>query len=183
MNIYYNMIRKQNDISVQFSHSVVSDSLQLHGLQHARLPCPSPTARVCSSSCPLNGWCHPAQCLNAWSHLILNKLQWAGPLLSQFSKWGNDIRQRLCPLPRATQPRNRYEFSGSFGTPLLFCLPYDFLMKSQWQSQSRNEKQRRVFPSTKVAHNTSLSVVSVVLRFLLSHNNKDRDSNSNNNNF
>ena len=59
MNIYYNMIRKQNDISVQFSHSVVSDCLQLHGLQHARLPCPSPTARACSNSCPLNWWCHP----------------------------------------------------------------------------------------------------------------------------
>ena len=122
-----------------FSHQVASNSLWPHEMLHARLPCPSPTARVCSSSCPLNGWCHPAQCLNAWSHLILNKLQWAGPLLSQFSKWGNDIRQRLCPLPRATQPRNRYEFSGSFGTPLLFCLPYDFLIKSQWQSQSRNE--------------------------------------------
>ena len=59
MNIYYNMIRKQNDISVQFSHSVVSDCLQLHGLQHARLPCPLPTARACSNSCPLSQWCLP----------------------------------------------------------------------------------------------------------------------------
>ena len=38
--------------SVQFSHSVVSDSLQPHGLQHASLPCPSPTPRACSISCP-----------------------------------------------------------------------------------------------------------------------------------
>ena len=45
--------------SVQFSHSVVSDSLQLHGLQHAKPPCPSPTPRVYSNSCPLNRWCHP----------------------------------------------------------------------------------------------------------------------------
>ena len=37
--------------SVQFSHSVVSDSLWPHGLQHARLPCPSPTPRPCSNSC------------------------------------------------------------------------------------------------------------------------------------
>ena len=44
--------------SVQFS-SVVSNSLRLHGLQHARLPCPSPIARVCSNSCPLSQWCHP----------------------------------------------------------------------------------------------------------------------------
>ena len=38
--------------SVQFSHSVMSNSLQPHGLQHARLPCPSPTPRACSDSCP-----------------------------------------------------------------------------------------------------------------------------------
>ena len=42
-----------------FSHSVVSDSLQPHGLQHARLPCSSPTPRACSNSCPLSWWCHP----------------------------------------------------------------------------------------------------------------------------
>ena len=45
--------------SVQFSHSVVSDSLQPHGLQHSRLPCPSPTPRVYPNSCPLSWWCHP----------------------------------------------------------------------------------------------------------------------------
>ena len=43
----------------QFSPSVVSNSLWLHGLQHARPPCPSPTPRACSNSCPLNLWCHP----------------------------------------------------------------------------------------------------------------------------
>ena len=42
-----------------FSHSVVSDSSWPHELQHARLPCPSPSPRVCSDSCPLNQWCHP----------------------------------------------------------------------------------------------------------------------------
>ena len=46
--------------SVQFSHSVMSDSLRPHELQHARLPCPSPTPRVHSNSCPLSRWCHPA---------------------------------------------------------------------------------------------------------------------------
>ena len=44
--------------SVQFSHSVVSDSLQPHGLQHARPSCPSPTPRVYSNSCQLSRWCH-----------------------------------------------------------------------------------------------------------------------------
>ena len=45
--------------STQFSHSVVSDSLWPHGLQHARPSCPSPTHRVYPNSCPLSQWCHP----------------------------------------------------------------------------------------------------------------------------
>ena len=44
--------------SNQFSHSVISDYLRPHGLQHARLPCPSPTGRACSNSCPSSRWCH-----------------------------------------------------------------------------------------------------------------------------
>ena len=43
---------KVTSTSVQFSCSVVSDSLRLHGLQHARPPCPSPTPGTCSNSCP-----------------------------------------------------------------------------------------------------------------------------------
>ena len=41
-----------------FSHSVMSDSLWPHGLQHARLLCPSPSARACSNLCLLSWWCH-----------------------------------------------------------------------------------------------------------------------------
>ena len=51
--------------SVRFSRSVMSDSLQPHGLQHARPACLSPTPRVYSNSCPLSRWCHPS------NHLIL----------------------------------------------------------------------------------------------------------------
>ena len=46
--------------SVQFSHSVVSDSLWPHEPQHARPPCPSQTPRVHPNPCPLSRWCHPA---------------------------------------------------------------------------------------------------------------------------
>ena len=46
--------------SVQFSRSVVSNSLQPHEPQHARSPCPSQTPRVYSNSCPSSWWCHPA---------------------------------------------------------------------------------------------------------------------------
>ena len=64
----YNTQEKQENVlqpwisesySVQFSHSVVSDSLQPHELQHVRLPCPSPTAGVYPNPCPLSQWCHP----------------------------------------------------------------------------------------------------------------------------
>ena len=46
-------------VSVQFSHSVMFNSLQPHGLQHARPPCPSPAPGACSVSYPLSQWCHP----------------------------------------------------------------------------------------------------------------------------
>ena len=46
--------------SVQFSHSVMSDSLRFHESKHARPPCPSPTPRVHPNSCPSSWWCHPA---------------------------------------------------------------------------------------------------------------------------
>ena len=49
-----------NTPSVQFSHSVVSDSLRPHKLQHARPPCPSPTPGVHSDSRPSSQWCHPS---------------------------------------------------------------------------------------------------------------------------
>ena len=45
--------------SVQFSHSIMSDSLWPHELQHTRLLCPSPTAGVYPNPCPLSRWCHP----------------------------------------------------------------------------------------------------------------------------
>ena len=45
--------------SVQFSLSVVSDSLRPHELQHAKPPCPTPTPRAYPNSCPLSRWCHP----------------------------------------------------------------------------------------------------------------------------
>ena len=47
-------------VSVEFSRSVVSDSLRPHELQHSRPPCPSPSPRVHSDSRPLSQWCHPA---------------------------------------------------------------------------------------------------------------------------
>ena len=57
--------------SVQFSRSVMCESLRPHGLQHARLPCPSPTPGAHSNSCPLSRWCHPtiSSSIVPFSHL------------------------------------------------------------------------------------------------------------------
>ena len=52
-------ITREKYFSVQFSRSVMSNSLQPHGLQHTRLPCPSPTPGAYSNLCPLSRWCHP----------------------------------------------------------------------------------------------------------------------------
>ena len=57
--IYFNLSVYLQFSSVQFSHSVVSDSLQPHELQHTTPPCPSPTPGVHSNSCPSSWWCHP----------------------------------------------------------------------------------------------------------------------------
>ena len=75
--------------SVQFSHSVVSNSLWPHGLQHARPPCPSPTPGVYASSCPLSRWCHPT---------ILSSVAPSTPVLNisqsqDFFKWVSSSHQ------------------------------------------------------------------------------------------
>ena len=57
--LIHSFIRTLAVHSVQFSCSVVSNSLRPHGLQHARLLCPSPTPRAYSNSCPSSRWCHP----------------------------------------------------------------------------------------------------------------------------
>ena len=70
----------------QFSRSVMSNSLRPHEPQHARPPCPSPTPRVFSNSCPLSWWCHPTisssvipfsscpQSFPAWGSFQMNQL-------------------------------------------------------------------------------------------------------------
>ena len=60
MQYWLSRLLKNQFSLIQFSCSVVSDSLQPHELQHARPPCPSPTPRVHSNSCPSSQWCCPA---------------------------------------------------------------------------------------------------------------------------
>ena len=59
MSLQFVIDELTDDYSVQFSHSVMLDSLQPRESQHTRPSCPSPTAGVHPNPCPFNGWCHP----------------------------------------------------------------------------------------------------------------------------
>ena len=84
-----------------FSSSVVSDSLWPHGLQHARLPCPSPTPETCSNSCPSSQWCHltisssvvPFSCLQSFPASV------SLPVSQFFASGGQSIGVSSSVLP------------------------------------------------------------------------------------
>ena len=96
--------------SVQFSHSVMSDSLQPHESQHARPPCPSPTPEVHSNSRPSSWWCHPAisscvvpfscpQCLPASESFPMSQLfTWGGQSIGVLASVLPKNTQDWCPL-------------------------------------------------------------------------------------
>ena len=102
--------------SVQFSRSVVSDSLWPHELQHARPPCPSPTPGVYSDSCPSSQWCHPAisssvvpfscpQSLPASDSFPMSQLfAWGGPSIGVWAS--------ASVLPKNTQGWSPSEWTG-----------------------------------------------------------------------
>jgi len=92
--------------SVQFSHSVMSDSLRFHGLQHARHPCPSPTPGVYSNSCPLSWWCHPtisSSVIPFSSHLRSYPASGSFQMSQFFASDGQSIRASASVLPMNIQ--------------------------------------------------------------------------------
>ena len=103
--------------SVQFSRSVVSNSLQPQELQHARPPCPSPTPRVHPNSCPSSRWCHPAI-----SSSVVPFSSCPKPLpasesfpVSQLFTWGGQsigVSALASVLPKNTQGWSPLEWTG-----------------------------------------------------------------------
>ena len=79
--------------AVQFSSSVMSEYLRPHGLQHTRLPCPSPTPRAYSDSCPLSQWCHPtiSHSVIPFSHLQSFPASGSFQMSQFFSSGGQSI--------------------------------------------------------------------------------------------
>ena len=88
-------MESDNTTSAEFSHSypVISSPLWPHGLQHTRLPCPSPIPEAYSNSCPSSQWCHPTvsfSVIPSSSHLQSFPTSRSFPM-SQFFAWGGQI--------------------------------------------------------------------------------------------
>ena len=103
--------------SVQFSRSVMSDSLQPSELQHAKPPCPSPTPRAYSNSCPLSRWCHPtiSSSVVPFSS-CLQSLPPSGSFpMSQLFTWGSQsigVSASASVLPMNTQDWSPLGWTG-----------------------------------------------------------------------
>ena len=116
-------------LSLQFSRSVMSNSLQLHGLQHTRLPCPSPTPRACSNSCPLSRWCHPtiSSSVVPFSS-CLQSFPASGSF--QMSQLFASSGQSIWVFSFSISPSNEYSGLISFRTAWLYFLAVQGTLKS-----------------------------------------------------
>ena len=105
-----------SDSSVQFSRSVVSESLQPHESQHARTPCPSPTPRVHSNSGPSSQWCHPAISSSVTLFFCPQSLSASGSFpMSQLFTWGDQsigVSASASVLPMNTQDWSSLGWTG-----------------------------------------------------------------------
>ena len=103
--------------SVQFSHSVMSDSLWPHASQHARPPCPSPSLGVHSNSCPSRRWCHPAISSSVIPFSFCPQSLPASEScpMSQLFTWGGQstgVSALASFLPKDTQEWSPLEWTG-----------------------------------------------------------------------
>ena len=125
----------------QFSHLVLSNSSQSHGLQHARVPCPSPTPRACSHSCKSSHWCYPtisssvvpfSSCPQSFPALG------SFPISQLFASGGQNIGASASVLPMNIQ--------GLF--PLGLTGLISFLSKGLWRVFTNTTVQRHQFFGT-----------------------------------
>ena len=122
-------------VTVQFSCSIISDSLWSHGLQHARLPCPSPNPRACSNSCPSSQWCHPnisSSVVPCSSHLQSFPASGSFPM-SQFFVSGG---QEYWSFNFNISPSNEYSGLISFRIDWLDLLAVQETLKNLLQRHS-----------------------------------------------
>ena len=108
--------------SVQFSHSVMSNSLRPHESQHTRPPCPSPTPRVYSNPCPSSSWCHPTISSSVVPFFSCpQSIPASGSFpMSQLLAWGG--RSTGVSASASVLPMNTQDWSPRVGSP---CSPRD----------------------------------------------------------
>ena len=122
-------------LQFQFSSSVVSDSLQLYGLRHTSLHCPSPTPRVYLNSWPSSQWCHPAisSSVIPFSSCLQSFPASGSFLMSQLFSSGG---QRIGASASASSPSNKYSGLISFRMDWLDLLAVQGILKSHLQHHS-----------------------------------------------
>ena len=126
--------RESSLVSLQFSRSVVSDSLWPHGLQHTRPLCPSPTPGVYSNSCPMSRWCHPTVSSSGVlfsSHLWSFPASESFPMSQFFASGGQTINFSF-----SISPSNEYSGRISFRMDWLDLLAVQGTLKSLLQHNS-----------------------------------------------
>ena len=114
-----------------FSHSVVSDSLWPHGLQHTRLPCPSPSPGACSNSCPLSRQCHPTISFSVIPFSCLQSFPASGSFLNESAlciRWW-----KYWSFSFSLSPSNEYSELISFRIDWLDLLTVQGTLKSLLQ--------------------------------------------------
>ena len=135
-----------------FNCPVGSDSLWLHGLQHTRLPCPSPTSGACSNSCLLSWWCHPT---------ILSFLSPSPPAFNLFQyqglfQWVGSLHQVAKVLELQLQfsigPSNEYSGLISFRIGWFDLLAVQVTLKNLLQHHSSNASILSAFFTVQLSH-------------------------------
>ena len=120
----------------------MSNSLWLHGLQHAKLPCPSPTPGACSNSCPSNQWCHPTI-----SSCVI-------PFSSCFQSFPASVFSSESVLRISTSPSNEYSGLISFRIDWFDLLAVQGTLKSllQYHSSRASILQHSAFFMVQLSH-------------------------------
>ena len=140
--------------SVQFSRSVMSDSLRPHELQHARPPCPSPTPGVRSNSRPSSRWCHPAI---SYSVIPFSSSPQSLPAsgsfpMSQLLSWGG--QSTGVSASASFLPKNTQDWLVSFRMDWLYFLAVQGTLKSLLQHHTSKASilQRSAFFTVQLSH-------------------------------
>ena len=137
--------------SVQFSHSVVSDSLQPHESQHARPPCPSPTPGVYPNSCSSSQWCHPAISFSVVPFSSCTQAQHQG-----LFQWVNSLHEvaKVLEFQLRHRPSNEHPGLISFRMDWLDLLAVQGTLKGLLQHHSSKASilQRSAFFTVQLSH-------------------------------